>query len=163
VGEVWRCACVKTVLLVAGEEAKEACGIDQLYAGLKAGIEGDIHAINKLWQEMKEEEDWGFLLIDASNAFNELNRTAMLWHVRHEWPSGAQYSFNCYRHWSTLVIQGVDGASSTFIHCKVNGSVWDRRSAANTPSEKGVPGSNATMVCRQCRGGCSLPSPLAIL
>jgi hypothetical protein len=49
VGEIWRRVCAKTVLLVAGEEAKEACGIDQLCAGLEAGIEGGIHAINELW------------------------------------------------------------------------------------------------------------------
>jgi hypothetical protein len=49
---------------------------------LEAGIEGGIHAINELWQEMKEEEDRGFLLIDASNAFKEPNWTAMLWHIR---------------------------------------------------------------------------------
>jgi hypothetical protein len=27
--------------------------------------------------------------MDAKNAFNEQNRTAMVWTVRHEWPSGA--------------------------------------------------------------------------
>jgi hypothetical protein len=85
---------------------------------LEAGIEVDIHAINKLWHDMKEEENWGFLLIDASNTFNKLNQTAILWHVRHEWPSGACYTFNCYHHWSTLVIRGVDGATSSFIHSK---------------------------------------------
>jgi hypothetical protein len=93
---------------VAGSEAKEACYIDQLCAGLEACIEGGIHAMqNLLWELLlhQQEEDWGFLLIDAKNAFNEQNRTAiMLWNVRHEeWPSGARFVFNCYRHWSTLV------------------------------------------------------------
>jgi hypothetical protein len=50
VGEVRRHTCTKTILLVAGDEAKEACGIDQLCAGLEARIKGDIHAIYKLWQ-----------------------------------------------------------------------------------------------------------------
>ena len=57
------------------------------------GIEGAIHAMSVLWEENSQEEDWGFLLIDAHNAFNEENRTAMLWDVRHEWPSGAQFTF----------------------------------------------------------------------
>jgi hypothetical protein len=56
-----------------------------------------------------EEEEWGFLGFDAANAFNELNRMAMLWTIRHEWPSGARFAFNCYRHCATLVIRGKGG------------------------------------------------------
>jgi hypothetical protein len=44
--------------------------------------------------------------IDARNAFNELNQTVMLWTIRHEWPSGARFTFNCYKHYSILVIRG---------------------------------------------------------
>ena len=43
------------------------------------------------------EEEWGFLRIDARNAFNEINRTVMLWVIRHEWPSGVRFYFNCYQ------------------------------------------------------------------
>ena len=57
-----------------------------------------------LWAQHSQEEDWGFLLVDAQNAFNEENRTAILWDIRHEWPSGAQFTFNCYRQWATLVV-----------------------------------------------------------
>jgi hypothetical protein len=53
VGEVWRHACAKTVLLVAGEEGKEVCGLNQLCAGLEVGIKEGIQAINELWQQMK--------------------------------------------------------------------------------------------------------------
>jgi hypothetical protein len=57
---------------------------------VEAGIEGGIHAMQNLWELHWHAEDWGFLLIDAKNAFNEQNRTAMLWTtVYHEWPSGA--------------------------------------------------------------------------
>ena len=35
-----------------------------------------------------------FILIDMRNAFNEENRTAMLWAVRQELPSGVQFAFN---------------------------------------------------------------------
>ncbi len=104
-------------LLVSGCDAKERCGIDQLCAGLEAGMEGGIHAIDKLWKQNKEEEEWGFLLIDASNAFNEINRTSMLWMIRHEWPSGARFVFNCYHHWGTLVIRGKGGSMSP-LYCK---------------------------------------------
>jgi hypothetical protein len=30
--------------------------------------------------------------------------------IQHEWPSGAQFVFKCYRHWGMLVIQGKGGA-----------------------------------------------------
>jgi hypothetical protein len=79
-------------------------GVDQLCAGLKAGIEGGIHAMRLLWDTHSAKEESGFLLMDAKNAFNEGNRTAMCWTIRHPWPSGARYTFNCYRHWLTLAI-----------------------------------------------------------
>ena len=74
-------------------------------AGLKAGIKGGIHAIQQIWDDNNNDDEWGFLLVDAKNAFNELNRTLMLWTVRHLWPSGAKFAFNCYKHHSTLIIR----------------------------------------------------------
>jgi hypothetical protein len=117
IGETWRRLFAKVLLLLAGSDAREACGIDQLSAGLQAGIEGGIHAIRNLWEQCQAEEEWGFLLVDARNAFNELNRTVMLWTIRHEWPSGARFSFNCYQHWVTLVIQDKGGAA-VFLHSR---------------------------------------------
>ena len=71
-----------------------------------------------LWQEDSQEEDWIFLLIDAWNKLNEENRTAMLWAVRNEWPSGAQFTFNCYHHWSTLVVRGTGDGSGHLLRSK---------------------------------------------
>ena len=63
-----------------------------------------------LWKHNFQEEDKGFLLIDACNAFNEENRTAMMWEVWHECTSGTKFTFNCYYHWATMVIR--DGGRS---------------------------------------------------
>ena len=105
VGETWRRILAKCVLAVIGLEAKEACGTEQLCRELESGIKGGICAVRLLWQQTAQEEDWGFLLIDAQNAFNEENRTTMLWAVRHKWTGDTQFTFNCYRHWATLVVR----------------------------------------------------------
>ena len=42
----------------------------------------------------------------------------MLWTVRHEWPSGAQFTFNCYRHWATLMVRDTGYGSGHFLHSK---------------------------------------------
>jgi hypothetical protein len=70
-----------------------------------------------LWEQHSMEEEWGFLLVDAANAFNEGNRIVMFWTLRHEWPSGARFAFNCYRHWAILVVRGENGYA-LFIHSK---------------------------------------------
>ena len=74
VGETWRQMMAKCLLRVAGPEAKAACGTNQLVGQVEAGIESAIHVMRVLWDEHNQEEDWGFLLIDARNAFNEENR-----------------------------------------------------------------------------------------
>ena len=79
---------------MTGHEAKAACRTDQLSGGDEAGIQGGIHDMRLLWAQNSQEDDWGFLLIDAWNAFNEENQIAMLWSVWHECPSGAQFTFN---------------------------------------------------------------------
>ena len=84
--------------------------VHQIYPG--------IHAMSVLWQEHSQEEDWEFLLIDAQNIFNEENRKEMLWAVRHEWQSGAQFTFNFYRHWFTLVVRYTGDGSGSFLHRK---------------------------------------------
>eukprot|EP00957_Ditylum_brightwellii_P119106 9084361-Ditylum_brightwellii.AAC.1 len=74
--------------------------------GLKAGIEGTIHAMRQLWDDNSEEDSWGILLVDVRNAFNEINCRAMLWSVRHLWAPAARFAFNTYRHWRKLVLRG---------------------------------------------------------
>ena len=85
---------------------------------MEAGIEGGIHTINLLWEEHSQEEDWGFILIDARNESNKENRTAMLSTVQHEWPSVTQFTFNCYRHWAILVVREMGDRSGHFLHSK---------------------------------------------
>ena len=118
IGEVWRRLMAKCVLSVAGHEAKTVCGSQQLCCGLEAGIEGAVHTLSEKWTECNEEDDWGVLLVDARNAFNEGNRIKMLWTVRHLWPAGARFAFNCYRHWSTLIFRGKDGNSTSILQSK---------------------------------------------
>ena len=77
---------------------------------VEAVIEGGINAMRLLWVQHYQAEDWGFLLIDAQNTFNEENRMAMLWDVWNDWPSAAHFIFNCYRHWDTLVVQNSEGS-----------------------------------------------------
>ena len=53
----------------------------------------------------QEAEPSGTTLVDARNGFNELSRLAMLWTVRHCWPAGAIFAFNCYKHWAQLLLR----------------------------------------------------------
>ena len=116
----------KCLLRVARPEAKAACGTNQIAGVVEAGIEGAIYAIRVLWEEHNQDEDWVFLLIYGRNAFNEENRTAMLWAIRHEWPSGAQFTFNCYCHWAALVVCYTGGRSGHFLHIKEGVTQGDR-------------------------------------
>ena len=108
----------KCLLRVMGKEAKDACGTEQHASGAESKIEGGIHAIRLLSHQNSQEEDWEFLLIDAWNTLNEENWTSMIWAVRNEWPSGAQFTFNCYYHWANLVVHDTWDGSGHFLHIK---------------------------------------------
>jgi len=110
IGQIWRRLMAKTVVHMAGHVATMACGTDQLCSGLKSGIEGGIHAMTQVWKDLATEAEFGFLMLDASNAFNELRRVMMIWIVRHEWAIGFHFVFNCYRHWARLVVHSSSGS-----------------------------------------------------
>jgi len=107
----------KTVCLATRLDAALVCGSDQLCAGLQAEIEGAIHAMNGLFAAHQDDVNgWGVLVdaVDAANAFNSLNRAAMLLHARVLWPRCAHFLFNTYRGWSVLALKG----SSMFLYSK---------------------------------------------
>ena len=78
IGDILTRLAAKTVLSATRSEAAEACGIDQTCAGLAAGIEGDVHSIRLLFDQWQEDEDWGFFMTDARNAFNSACRKTLL-------------------------------------------------------------------------------------
>ena len=75
------------------------CQDDKICAGLKAGVDGAVHGVQAIWDENLTMEDLIFLLVDAKNAFNEINQIGILWTVCNLCPSGACFVFNCYRHY----------------------------------------------------------------
>ena len=78
VGENWRRLFAKILLKVTGIEATMACQGDHMCAGIKAGIYGTVHRVQATWDKKSTMEDWGFLLVDAKNMFNNNNRIIML-------------------------------------------------------------------------------------
>ena len=86
VGETLRRIAGKSVCMLTKGDLEDACGTSQLCGGIHSGIEGAIHTLRDLFNE-HQEEGWGILLIDASNAFNCINHHAALWNSRILCPS----------------------------------------------------------------------------
>ena len=101
IGESLRRIISKTICLLTRDDVEFACGSHQLCAGLQCGIEGAVHAACDLF----ESNDWGMLMVDASNAFNSINRITLLWNVRILWPRASRFLFNTYQGWSPLLIK----------------------------------------------------------
>ena len=78
-------------------------GCAQLCAGQQSGCEVAGHSIEQLLQNDEVE---GVLLVDASNAFNSLNRAAMFWSIQILCPSFATPVINLYRGEAELFVGG---------------------------------------------------------
>ena len=100
----------KIMTLITGSDVMEICGSDQLYSGVKSGIEGAIHAISQKFNEHSD-EGWGLLLTDAENAFNSISRPVFLWNARIYWTRGSRFLFNSYRGYAILALR-----SSSQVH-----------------------------------------------
>ena len=103
IGEVLRRIIGKAVITEIKPEIMESSGCLQLCGGQKAGCEAAAHAMRDIFHE---EETDAVLFIDASNAFNSLNRNALLHNIRYLCPPMATYVRNCYAKPSRLFIAG---------------------------------------------------------
>ena len=68
--------------LATGADVEEVCGTDQLCSGIKAGIEGAVHAMRKLFED-NAGTGWGLLLVDAKNACKDLVAKVLTVLVQH--------------------------------------------------------------------------------
>ena len=72
----------------------EACGSLQTCSGIESGIEA---AVRSMATQFKDEKTQVMLLVDASNAFNSLNRPAALLAIKHRCPPFYRYLQNTYQ------------------------------------------------------------------
>ncbi len=103
IGETLRRIIGKTVCSVTRYDLNDTCDITQLCGGVRCGIKAAIHTVSDLFKD-HEADGWGVLMIEASNAFNNINRQAALWNTRILWPSCSLFLFNTYRGWVPLIV-----------------------------------------------------------
>ena len=104
IGEVVRRIVAKSVLFVLRPDILEAAGTQQLCAGQVAGIDAAIHTMRCLFEKDDTE---AMLFVDASNAFNALNRHAALRNIMHICPPLSTVLVNNYRSHTNLFMDGV--------------------------------------------------------
>ena len=109
IGEVPRRIIAKSILKVIGEDVKSAAGSLQTCAGHEAGCEAAIHAMKEI--EASEETE-AIFLVDASNAFNTINRQAALHNIQIICPAMSSMLHNTYTKSIRLFVSGEGEISS---------------------------------------------------
>ena len=109
IGEVLRRIIGKVVMKLLKRDVLKATGSLQLCAGQDAGSEAAIHSVYDMFNAKNAEE---VLMVDASNAFNSINRESFLHNTKIICPSLSTYINNCYSTPSKLYIQGGNSLKS---------------------------------------------------
>ena len=103
IGEVARRIIGKAIMKTVKPDLQEAVGSLQLCAGQDAGCEAAVHAMAHVFDE---DETEAMIFVDASNAFNRLNRQVALRNTEVVCPALAPVLINTYRSTSWLFVDG---------------------------------------------------------
>ena len=103
IGDTARRIIAKAVLSVAKPDIQEASGCLQMCGGQISGIEAAVHAVRTIFNSSDTE---AVLLVDATNAFNSLNRQVALQNIRRHCPPLATILINTYRAPTELFVDG---------------------------------------------------------
>ena len=101
IGEILRRLVGKVVVGNIRQDIIESAGPLQTCAGLKAGIEASIHAMRNIYED---DETEAVLLVDAENAFNNLNRRAAIHNIKQICPNFHRYLANTYQLPAKMII-----------------------------------------------------------
>ena len=88
---------------VLKSEIQETAGPLQASTGLKGGAEAAMHSMKDIFSSVDTD---AVILVDASNAFNLLNRKLALHNVQYTCPPFATVLINTYHNPSRLLISG---------------------------------------------------------
>ena len=111
IGEILRRIIGKVIVTNIREDIIQAAGPLQTCAGLRSGIEASIHAMRKIFGK---DETEGLLLVDAENAFNNLNRKAALHNIRELCPPFYRYLANTYQISAKMIINDHEQTDNIF-------------------------------------------------
>ena len=103
IGEVMRRIIGKAVMRIGRHDLQDAVGTIQLCAGQDAGCEAAVHAMEQVFADDDTE---AMILVDASNAFNCLNRQVTLLNCGTICPALSHILVNTYRNNSHLFVDG---------------------------------------------------------
>ena len=103
VGEVLRRIAGKVVMFIAKNDVMDSSSNIQMCSGHEAGSEAAIHSMKDMFEKDDTE---AVLLVDAANAFNSINREAILHNIRILCPILATYVTNCYKIPARLFVIG---------------------------------------------------------
>ena len=103
IGEVTRQIVEKCISWVLHKDIEQAVGPLQAATGLQGGAEAAIHSMKLIFEQDSTD---GVILVDASNAFNSLNRKAALHNIRIICPEFSTVLINTYRLPVRMFIQG---------------------------------------------------------
>ena len=103
IGEVMRRIIGKSIGWTIKKDLMETAGPLQAAGGAKGGAEAAIHAMRNIFEDKNTD---AVILVDASNAFNSLNRQVALHNVQRTCPAFANILINTYRMSSRLAVSG---------------------------------------------------------
>ena len=110
IGEILRRIMSKAAMSVFTDDVIQSSGSVQICAGHKGGAEAAIHAVRTMFED---NDDYAVILIDASNAFNSINRKAALHNIGVLCPIMHTFACNLYQPRVRLFVQGGAEISST--------------------------------------------------
>ena len=106
VGEVLRRIIGKSVMFLLKTDITQSAGPLQACAGHREGTEAAVHAMKVLFDKSDTE---AVLLVDATNAFNAMNRSTALHNIQYLCPEMSTYLINTYRNPADLIISNSNG------------------------------------------------------
>ena len=102
VGEVLRRIMGKVVMAAFSEDVVRGSSDAQM-CGRSSGSEGAIHAMRRMYANEKTD---AVILVDAANAFNNINREALIHNIKYVCPEISTYVKNCYSEPARLFVIG---------------------------------------------------------